>query len=94
MWVLVRLGGAVMWDPPARPDARNKSAAACGSQSKKKTSSGLLWLVLEEAHGLDIVSLVEGEAVVDPGRQHEQISRTHLNANPLSVLGVLNKTKQ
>jgi hypothetical protein len=50
----------------------------------------VLWLVLEEAHGLDVVSLVEGEAMVDPRRQHEQVASAHLNTNPLGILGVLN----
>ena len=51
--------------------------------------SGILWLVLEETHRLDVVALVEREAVVDPGREHEQVSRSKLDADPLGVIDVL-----
>lgn len=40
---------------------------------------------LEEAHGLDVVTLVEREAVVDARREHEQVSRAELDPDPLVV---------
>ena len=48
-----------------------------------------LWLILEEAHSLDVVSLVEGEAVVNSRREDEEVARAELNANPLGVLVIL-----
>jgi hypothetical protein len=48
---------------------------------------------LEQPHGPCMVRCIKGEAVVDASREHQEVTRTHVAANP-RLSGVLWEDRQ